>query len=100
VYGAIRTYRVTDAEELARRVRDEFVPMVRDVPGFIAYYIVDDGGGTISSVTICEDREGVEESTTRAADWVRERLASLIESGPEIMIGEITVDHARIGATH
>jgi hypothetical protein len=99
VYGAIRTYRVTDAEELSHRVRDEFVPMVRDVPGFIAYYIVDHGGGAISSITICEDREGVEESTTRAADWVSERAAPLIESGPEIRIGEITVDHARIGAT-
>jgi hypothetical protein len=41
VYAAIRTYRVTDAEEIARRVRDEFVPMVRDVPGFVAYYVVD-----------------------------------------------------------
>ena len=88
-----------DAEELARRVRDEFIPVVREVPGFIAYYIVDSGGGQISSVTICHDRDGVEESTARAADWVRERISSLIESGPEIMIGEITVDHARVGAT-
>jgi hypothetical protein len=99
VYGAIRTYRVTDAEEISRRVRDEFVPMVRDVPGFVAYYVVDAGGGTISSITICEDRGGVEESTARAADWVSERIASLIESGPEIMTGEILVDHTRIGAT-
>jgi hypothetical protein len=99
MYGAIRTYRLTDAEELSRRVRDEFVPMVRDVPGFIAYYVVDAGGGKISSVTICEDREGVEESTARAADWVGERVAPMIESGPEITIGEITVDHARVGAT-
>jgi hypothetical protein len=99
VYGAIRTYRVTDADEISRRVRDEFVPMVRDVPGFVAYYVVDAGGGKISSVTICEDREGVEESTARAADWIEERIASLIESGPEITIGEITVDHARVGAT-
>ena len=98
MYGAIRTYRVTDAEELARRVRDEFVPIVREVPGFVAYHVVDGGDGTLSSITICEDREGVEESTTRAADWVRERLASLIESGPEIMIGEIIVDHSRIAA--
>ena len=99
MYGAIRTYRVTDVEELSRRVRDEFVPMVRDVPGFIAYYVIDGGGGEISSVTICEDHEGVEESTARAADWVGDRIASLIESGPEIRIGEVTVDHARTGAT-
>jgi hypothetical protein len=99
VYGAIRTYRVTDPEELSRRVTDEFVPMVRDVPGFIAYYIVDGGGGKLSSITICEDPEGVEESTARAAEWVGERIASLIESGPEILTGEIIVDHARTRAT-
>lgn len=90
---------MTDAEEISRRVRDEFVPMVRDVPGFVAYYVVDAGGGNLSSVTICDDREGVEESTARAADWVGERLASLIESGPDTMVGEVTVDHARMGAT-
>lgn len=99
MYGAIRTYRVTDAGELSRRVRDEFVPMVRDVPGFVAYYVVDAGGGTISSITICEDREGVEESTARAADWIKERIAPLIQSGPEITTGEIIADHSRIGAT-
>ena len=99
MYGAIRTYRVTDSEELSRRVRDEFVPTVRDVPGFIAYYVIDAGGGKLSSITICEDPEGVEESTARAADWIAERVSPLIESGPEIMIGEITVDHARTGAT-
>jgi hypothetical protein len=48
-------------------------------------------------VTICDDREGVEETTSRAADWVGERLASLIESGPDVMVGEVTVDHARMG---
>jgi hypothetical protein len=97
MYAAIRTYRVNDAEELARRVRDEFIPVVREVPGFIAYYIVDSGGGQISSVTICHDREGVEDSTARAADWVSDRISSLIESGPEIMTGEVPVDAARIG---
>ena len=99
MYAAIRTYRVTDAEELARRVRDEFVPMVRDVPGFVAYYVIDAGGGDLSSVTICDSREGVEESTARAADWVGERLGSLIESGPDVMAGDVIVDHARVGAT-
>jgi hypothetical protein len=99
LYGAIRTYRVTDVEELSRRVRDEFIPIVRDVPGFIAYYVIDAGGGKLSTITICDDPGGVEESTARAAEWVGEHIASLIESGPEITIGEITVDHARIGAT-
>lgn len=99
MYGAIRTYRVTDVGELTTRVRDEFIPLVRDIPGFVGYYVLDSGGGTVSSITICEDPAGVEASTARAKEWVQERLSSLIESGPEIMTGEIIVDHARVGAT-
>jgi len=99
MYGAIRTYRVTDIEELSRRVNDEFVPLVSDTPGFVAYYVIDGGDGTVSSITICQDREGVEATVARAADWIADRISSLIESGPDIMIGEITVDHARVGAS-
>ena len=99
MYGAIRTYRVTDIEELSRRVNDEFVPLVSDTPGFVAYYVIDGGDGTVSSITICQDWEGVEATVARAADWIADRISSLIESGPDIMIGEITVDHARVGAS-
>ena len=91
MYTAIRTYRVTDSAEIARRVEAEFVPIVREVPGFVGYYIVDAGDGTIASITVCTDRAGVDESTRRAADWVRDRLSELIESGPEIVAGETTV---------
>jgi hypothetical protein len=96
MYGAIRTYRVSDAAELSRRVKEEFVPMVREVPGFVAYYVVDGGDGAVSSVTICEDREGAEASTARAADWIQERTAPLTESGPEVTVGEVTVEHSLV----
>jgi hypothetical protein len=99
VYGVIRTYRATDMAELSRRVKDEFIPIVQDVPGFVAYYLIDGGGGTGSSITICEDKEGVEASTARASDWVKERLADLIESGPEIVAGEVTVEQTRVGTS-
>ncbi len=99
MYGAIRTYRVTDVGELTTRVRDEFIPLVRDIPGVVAYYVVDSGGGTLSSITIGEDQAAVEASTARARDWVQERVSSLIESGPEIMTGAIVVDHSRVGVT-
>jgi len=32
---------------------------------------IDSSEGTASSVTICEDKEGVDASTARAADWSR-----------------------------
>ena len=94
MYAVIRSYTTTDAEEIRRRVEEEFIPIVGDIPGLISYYIVDGGDGRLSSITICEDRSGIEESTQRAADWVHDRLSSLITSGPEVMMGEVTFEHS------
>jgi hypothetical protein len=91
MYTAIRTYTTSDPGEVRRLVQQEFVPMVKDLPGFIGYYLVDAGDGKIASITVCDEREDVEESTKRAADWVRDRLSSLITSGPEVMIGDTVV---------
>ena len=94
MYTAIRMYTTSDSTELTRRVQDEFVPMVRDVPGFMGYYLVDAGDGRVASITVCDDREGVEESTARASDWVRNRLSSLITSGPDVLMGDTTVSES------
>jgi quinol monooxygenase YgiN len=100
MYTAIRTYTTNDSAELARRVQEEFVPKMRELSGFIGYYVVDQGDGKIASITVCEDRAAVEESTNAAADWVRERLSSLITSGPEVLMGDTTVAEtaARVSA--
>jgi hypothetical protein len=91
MYTAIRMYTTSDAAEVAKRVQGEFLPMMRDLPGFVGYYIVDAGDGRIASITVCDDQAGVEESTKRASAWVQERLASLITSGPEVLMGNTTV---------
>jgi hypothetical protein len=71
--------------------------MVRDVPGFIGYYVVDGGDGNFATITVCEDREGVEESTQRAAEFVRDRVAPLITSGPDVLIGDTIVSETAAG---
>ena len=96
MYAGIRTYEVTDVEELSELVRDEFLPIVETVPGFVAYYVVDAGNGKASSITICEEEAGVRESTARAAAWVEERASDLIESGPSIITGQISAEATRL----
>jgi hypothetical protein len=91
MYTAIRIYTTSDAAELAKRVQEEFLPMMRDLPGFVGYYIVDAGDGRIASITVCDDKAGVEESTRRASEWVQKRIASLITSGPVELTGDTTV---------
>ncbi len=61
------------------------------VPGFVAYYVVNAGDGSIISINIFEDKAGADESTRRAADGVRENLASLLPKAPEVAADEVIV---------
>lgn len=94
MFAAIRTYSVNDVDELSEIVKEGFLPIVETVPGFVAYYVVDAGDGVASSITICEDKTGVEESTSRASDWVEENALGLIESGPAVVTGVVTAQTA------
>lgn len=93
MYAAIRTYRIDPAKraELARRVESAFIPIVSKAPGFVAYYVVDAGDGKIASVSLFQDRSGADESTRRAADWVKRDLTDIIQNPPDVTAGEVVV---------
>ncbi|MFG1665317.1 hypothetical protein [Streptomyces sp. Y7] len=90
MYAVVRRYEgVTDPAEAGRRVNEEFVPLLRQVQGFVAYYWVDAGGGVMVSTGVFQDRSGAEESTDRARDFVRDRLAALLPVPPQVTAGEV-----------
>jgi hypothetical protein len=95
MHASIRTYAASDTREVARRASHGFVPILRGTPGFIAYYVVDGGDGTIASVSVFEDQAGTDESTRRAAEWVADNIAELVVSGPKLVAGEVTVEARR-----
>ncbi len=93
MHVAIRRYQLEDpgaVDELLQRVAEGFIPIIKEAPGFLAYYALrDSGGGTVTSVSVFEDQAGAEESNRRAAGWVNENLASMIPNPPEIIDGEV-----------
>ncbi|GGV82685.1 hypothetical protein ABZ178_27730 [Streptomyces massasporeus] len=90
MYAVIRRYEgVTEPAEAGRRVNEEFLPLVRQVQGFVAYYWVDAGDGVMVSTSVFQDRSGAEESTHRAKDFVRDRLAALLPQPPQVTAGEV-----------
>jgi hypothetical protein len=90
MYVTMRRYDgVTDPAEAGRRVAEGFVPLLKEIPGFIAYYWVDAGGGVMASTSVFEDRSGAEASTERASEWVRENIASLLPNPPQVTAGEV-----------
>ncbi len=94
MFAAISTYGVTDIDDLSDLVREQYLPIVESVPGFVAFYLVDPGDGLATSITICEDKGGADEATSRAVDWVQERALDLIESGPAVVTGAVTAETA------
>ncbi|MCG7203237.1 hypothetical protein [Streptomyces arenae] len=90
MYAAVRRYEgVTDSAEAARLVNEGFVPLMRQVSGFVAYYWIDAGDGVMVSTSVFRDRAGAEESISRAADFVRANLAALLPNPPEVVAGEV-----------
>jgi hypothetical protein len=99
MYAAVRRYEgVTDPAEAGRRVKEGFMPLIREVPGFVAYYWIDAGDGAMVSTSVFEDRTGAEESTKRAADFVRENLASLLPNPPQVTAGDVVASAGLSGA--
>src|SRR6478736_6450062 len=67
MYAVVRRYEgVTDPAEAGRQVNEGFLPLLRQVQGFVAYYWVDAGGGVMVSTSVFQDPASAEESTERA----------------------------------
>jgi excisionase family DNA binding protein len=86
VYAAIRRYRVdTDScSEVVKLILERFVPLIKESQGLLAYYVLDAGDGVIATMTICEDKEKVEESSRVATEWLKQYLASSIVRTEEL----------------
>ena len=76
-------------EELAAAVESGFMPIVRDVPGFLEYFLVETDEGGVVSISIFTEQAGMEESTRRAADWVQQNLAGFFAGPPTVTIGSV-----------
>ncbi len=74
MYATIRRYKTEFPEEVNRRVRESFVPLLSKQKGFIAYYGIDAGDGQWVSMSVFETREGAEASNRIAKDWVRQNI--------------------------
>jgi hypothetical protein len=84
MYVTVRRYKgVTDPTEAARRVNEGFLAIISKVPGFVAYYLVDAGGGVAISTSIFENQSGAEESNKRAADYARENGLIASKAAPD-----------------
>ena len=95
MHAVIRRYRGASAlnELLAQRSQD-VEQLLRGVPGFVAYYAIR-AGDELATVTVCADQAGTQESSRRAAEWVRQNLTGGSVGAPEITEGEAFIQFSR-----
>jgi surfactin synthase thioesterase subunit len=90
MWATVRRYEgVTNREEAAKRVREGFVPLIRDHQGFVAYYWMDSEDGVMFSTSVFEDKADEEDSNRMAAEWVKENIADLLPNPPVITAGHV-----------
>ena len=92
MHVSIRRYGLLTREpvkQVLQGVREGFIPIIKDQPGFLAYYALDSGGGTLTSISIFEHRAGAEKSNKMAEDWIGKNLMNTLPTSPDIIVGEV-----------
>jgi hypothetical protein len=93
MYAAIRKAKAKTgtAEELARRIKDGAIPIISDVEGFMAYYVVYAPDDTVTAISIFNNHASAEEANRRAIAWIEQNLAPLLAGQATAVAGPVIV---------
>ena len=93
MYAAIRQGQAKAgmAEELAVRIKEGAIPVISDVPGFRAYYVIYAPDDTVTAISIFDSYAGAEESNARALAWIEKSLAPLLTGPATAVAGPVIV---------
>jgi hypothetical protein len=93
MYAAIRQGKAKAgvAAELAARIKEGAIPIISDVPGFVAYYVVYAGDDTVTAISIFESYQAAEESNKRGLAWIEDNLGPLLAGPASAVAGPVIV---------
>jgi hypothetical protein len=90
MYVVIRKFTgLRSVADAARRAESGIGMLMKQSPGFRAYYVFDAGSGTGGSVTIFDDQNAAIAANEKALAWIRASLVDLVDGDPEIIAGEV-----------
>ena len=92
MYATVRNY-AGNAELVDALVQNEseVKRLIEEIDGFKAYYLIRTIEGDAMSISVFEDKSGGDESSRRAAEWVRENLSDLSVGAPQVSEGEVVI---------
>lgn len=102
MHGMIRRYRVRlgTVAQAARYAEKEFLPLVRQISGFVSCHLLDAGNDVLTCMATFETADGVTEAVRVSREWFRDEWSSFRPIPPEVVTGEIlahaTTDRRRI----
>jgi hypothetical protein len=93
MHAVIRTYSGSGAKELfdlLERRKSDVDDLMRSIDGLESYLLVRtaDGG---TSVTVCQDKAGTDESMRRAKDWIATNASDIRAAAPAVSEGPVVV---------
>ncbi len=93
MYASIRQGKAKPGlvEELTRRIKEGAIPIISDVEGFRAYYVVYAGDDTVTAISVFNDYAGAEESNRRALAWIEQNLTPLLAGPATATAGPVIV---------
>ena len=93
MYAAIRQAKAKTgtAEELARRIKEGAIPIISDVEGFRAYYVVYASDDTVTAISLFDKFQQAEEANKRALAWIDENLGPLLAGPATAVAGPVIV---------
>ena len=91
----VRTYSGKGSKELfsvLEKHKADIERMLRTVQGFESYTLArsseSDGG---LSMTVCQDKAGIDESNRMAKEWIAENAAGISVDAPKVSLGTIII---------
>jgi hypothetical protein len=96
MYVVIRRYNGASQliGEMERR-SGEVEQLIRQSPGFGAYYAVRTGADGLATITVCDSKAGTDESSRLAREWVQQNVRGVSMGAPEIIEGQTFVEFWR-----
>ena len=91
--AVVRTYSGKGAKELfdvIEKQKADVEKEMRSVKGFVSYTLARSGDGGFS-VTVCQDKVGVDESVQKAKDWIAKNASSTGVGAPKVSSGSVVV---------
>ena len=103
MHATLRRYEGVESSrtvELTRKVDDELIPKLKELPGFSGYYLIEAGNGVMTSISLFDTAEQADKSSRIASNWVRdEKLETALPNAPKITVGEVVARDV-VGQTH